>query len=41
MLLNSETVTDFFHQRELLQAVLDADEHALRDYQAARRAVDA
>jgi murein DD-endopeptidase MepM/ murein hydrolase activator NlpD len=40
MLLNSEDVTDYYHQRELLQAVLDADEDALREFQAARRAVD-
>lgn len=40
MLLNSDNVTDYYHQRELLQAVIDADEDALADFQAARRAVD-
>jgi murein DD-endopeptidase MepM/ murein hydrolase activator NlpD len=40
MLLTSENVTDFYHQRELLQAVVEADEEALAEFQAARRAVD-
>jgi murein DD-endopeptidase MepM/ murein hydrolase activator NlpD len=40
MLLSSENVTDFYHQRELLQAVVDADEEALEEFQTARRAVD-
>jgi murein DD-endopeptidase MepM/ murein hydrolase activator NlpD len=40
LLLSSENVTDFYHQRELLQAVVEADEDALGEFQAARRAVD-
>lgn len=40
ILLASDDVTEYFHQRELLQAVLDADEEALEDYQQARAAVD-
>jgi murein DD-endopeptidase MepM/ murein hydrolase activator NlpD len=41
ILLSSTSATDFYHRRELLQAVINADEEAVHRFREARRAVDA
>jgi murein DD-endopeptidase MepM/ murein hydrolase activator NlpD len=40
VLLSSTSASDYYHRRELLQAVVNADEEALYRFQEARRAVD-